>query len=402
MSRDRFGPRLLAWYDHHGRKALPWKRVRDPYRIWVSEVMLQQTQVTTVIPYFERFIKRFPDVRALARARPDSVLHLWSGLGYYARARNLHQAARRIVADHDGKFPRDIESTMHLPGIGRSTAGAILALAFNQRHAILDGNVKRVLARYHAIGVPLNQQETEDRLWRLAERHTPHTRVANYTQAIMDLGATVCTRVNPDCVRCPVRIGCRARKLGTPQDFPAIATRKRLPIKKIKMLLIRDTHNRVLLVKRPPVGLWGGLWGLPECTQKNVRAWCQTHIGFDIRPRQAWPAFRHSFSHFHLDITPIPARARGHCERVMGGPEKSRTHVSNDRTSEAGLLYRVRAGTRPARDGRAGVSKKHRVAPGTADITIENNETVWYNVTRPDARGLAAPVQKLLQRLENT
>ncbi|MBI3570752.1 MAG: A/G-specific adenine glycosylase [Gammaproteobacteria bacterium] len=349
MSRDGFSTRLLTWYDRHGRKTLPWKRVRDPYLIWVSEIMLQQTQVATVIPYFERFIKRFPDIRTLARARPDSVLHLWSGLGYYARARNLHQAARQIVTDHGGTFPHDIERVVRLPGIGRSTAGAILALAFDQRHAILDGNVKRVLARYHAIRVPLNQQETEDRLWRLAGHHTPHRRVADYTQAIMDLGATVCTRVNPDCVQCPVRAGCKARKLGMPQNFPVIAKRNTLPVKKVNMLLIRDTRNRVLLVKRPPAGLWGGLWGLPECTQKNVRAWCQAHIGLDIRPQKVWPMFRHSFSHFHLDITPISARATGLCERAM-----------------------------------------------------ENGDSVWYNVTRPDARGLAAPVQKLLQRLENT
>ena len=348
VSRDAFSARLLTWYDHHGRKTLPWKRVRDPYRIWVSEIMLQQTQVTTVIPYFERFAKRFPDMRTLARARPDSVLHLWSGLGYYARARNLHKAARQIVADHGGKFPRDIESVVRLPGIGRSTAGAILALAFDQRHAVLDGNVKRVLARYHAIRAPLNRRDVADRLWQLAERHTPRARVADYTQAIMDLGATVCTRAHPDCAHCPVRAGCKARKLGTPQNFPVPAKRRAMPVKQVKMLLIRDARDRVLLVKRPPAGLWGGLWGLPECTQKNVRAWCHDHLGLDIRPQKAWPAFRHSFSHFHLDITPIPARHTGNCERAM-----------------------------------------------------ENGDSVWYNVARPDARGLAAPVRKLLQQLEN-
>ena len=348
MSRDTFSARLLKWYDCHGRKTLPWKRVRDPYRIWVSEIMLQQTQVTTVIPYFERFAKRFPDVRTLARARPDSVLHLWSGLGYYARARNLHKAAKRIIAEHGGTFPRELESVVRLPGIGRSTAGAILALAFDQRHAILDGNVKRVLARHHAIDAPPNRRETETKLWQLAERHTPSRRVADYTQAIMDLGATVCTRAHPDCAHCPVRAGCKARKLGTPQNFPVPAKRRAMPVKQVKMLLIRDARDRVLLVKRPPAGLWGGLWGLPECTQKNVRAWCHDHLGLDIRPQKAWPAFRHSFSHFHLDITPIPARTTGNCERAM-----------------------------------------------------ENGDSVWYNVARPDARGLAAPVQKLLQQLEN-
>ena len=268
MSRDTFSARLLKWYDCHGRKTLPWKRVRDPYRIWVSEIMLQQTQVTTIIPYFERFAKRFPDVRTLARARPDSVLHLWSGLGYYARARNLHKAAKRIIAEHGGTFPRELESVVRLPGIGRSTAGAILALAFDQRHAILDGNVKRVLARHHAIDAPPNRRETETKLWQLAERHTPSRRVADYTQAIMDLGATVCTRAHPDCAHCPVRAGCKARKLGTPQNFPVPAKRRAMPVKQVNMLLIRDARDRVLLVKRPPAGLWGGLWGLPECTQK--------------------------------------------------------------------------------------------------------------------------------------
>ncbi len=348
MKRDLFARRLLAWYDRHGRKTLPWKRLRNPYRIWVSEIMLQQTQVTTVIPYFERFIKRFPDISTLARGRPDSVLHHWSGLGYYARARNLHQAARQIVTEHGGKFPRDMESIVRLPGIGRSTAGAILALAFGSRHAILDGNVKRVLARYHALRVPLNRRDTQDRLWRLAERHTPRARVADYTQATMDLGATVCMRANPDCAQCPVRAGCKAYKLGTPQDFPLASKRKAVPVKQVNMLLIRDARDRVLLLKRPPAGLWGGLWGLPECAEANVRAWCRDRLGLGILPRKPWPTFRHSFSHFHLDITPIPARLVGHCNGVM-----------------------------------------------------EPADSVWYNVARPDARGLAAPVQKLLRRLEN-
>ncbi len=350
MNTDAFRRRLLAWYDRHGRKKLPWKRARDPYRIWVSEIMLQQTQVATVIPYFERFIERFPDVRTLARARPDSVLHRWSGLGYYARARHLHAAAKRIVTQHNGKFPRDLDALRALPGIGRSTAGAILALAFDRRHPILDGNVKRVLARFHAIDEPLNRRDVEERLWRLAERHTPRVRVADYTQAIMDLGATLCTRAHPDCARCPVRAGCRAHRLGAPQDYPARGARKTPPVKKTKMLLVQDARGRVLLVRRPPVGLWGGLWGLPECADGDVRRWCRTQLGIDVRPQKAWPAFRHSFSHFHLDITPIPAR----------------------------------------------------VAGTNAEHVMEDGGTVWYNVERPDARGLAAPVTQLLQRLRGT
>ena len=220
MNNASISRRLLAWYERHGRKTLPWKRRRDPYRIWVSEIMLQQTQVATVIPYFKRFVAQFPSVRSLARANLDEVLHLWTGLGYYARARNLHRAAQRIVKEHAGGFPRHYGAVADLPGTGRSTAGAILALAFGQRHPILDGNVKRVLARYHAVDKPINRRETEEHLWQLAEKHTPRARVADYTQAIMDLGAMVCTRAKPQCPCCPLRNSCRAFQLGMPQDYP--------------------------------------------------------------------------------------------------------------------------------------------------------------------------------------
>jgi A/G-specific adenine glycosylase len=348
MSERPISRRLLAWYDHHGRKTLPWKRQRDAYRIWVSEIMLQQTQVATVIPYFECFIARFPDVRSLARAKLDGVLHLWTGLGYYARARNLHKAAQRIVKEHGGKFPRNFEAVADLPGIGRSTAGAILALAFDQRHPILDGNVKRVLARCHAIDTPLTKRETQERLWQLAEKHTPHKRVADYTQAVMDLGATVCTRTRPHCALCPLRQTCRAFQLGTPQDFPMRAAKRKTPVKATRMLMIRDERGRVLLTRRPPVGLWGGLWGFPECVNGNARQWCRKTLGIHIQTESPWPMLRHSFSHFHLDITPIPAR-------LVGG------------TNQA----------------------------------MENAETVWYNVRRPDRRGLSAPVKHLLEQLRN-
>jgi A/G-specific adenine glycosylase len=349
MSERPISRRVLAWYDRHGRKTLPWKRKRDPYRIWVSEIMLQQTQVTTVIPYFERFIARFPDVRSLARAKLDAVLHLWTGLGYYARARNLHKAAQRIVKEHGGKFPRDFESVADLPGIGRSTAGAILALAFDQRHPILDGNVKRVLARYHAIDTPLNQRDTEVRLWQVAENHTPRQRVADYTQAIMDLGATVCTRTKPQCTGCPLRTDCRGHRSGAPQDFPVRAAKQKTPVKATCMLMIRDARGRVLLARRPPAGLWGGLWGFPECIQGDARLWCRKTLGIYIQTESPWPTLRHSFSHFHLDITPIPAR-------LVGG----------------------------------------------TDQAMENAETVWYNVRRPDRRGFSAPVKHLLQQLRES
>ncbi len=346
MSERGISRRLLAWYDRHGRKTLPWKLQRDPYRIWVSEIMLQQTQVTTVIPYFERFLARFPDVRALATAKPDEVLHLWTGLGYYARARNLHRAARVILEEHHNKFPREFEAITALPGIGRSTAGAILALAFGQRRAILDGNVKRVLTRYHAIDTPLNQRATEERLWLLAEKHTPRTRIAAYTQAIMDLGATLCTRTKPDCPQCPLRAGCCARKLGAPQDYPVRATRAPTPLKATRMLMIHDQRGRVLLTQRPPVGLWGGLWGFPECADDDIHAWCRKTLGLKIKTEKPWPVRRHAFSHFRLDITPIPAR-------VVGG------------TTQA----------------------------------MENAETVWYNLGQPAARGFSAPVKHLLEQL---
>lgn len=346
MNNGSISRRLLAWYDNHGRKTLPWKRKRDPYRIWVSEIMLQQTQVATVIPYFQRFIARFPHLRALARADLDEVLHHWTGLGYYARARNLHKAARQIVKEHGGVFPQTWEALTELPGIGRSTAGAILALAFDRRHAILDGNVKRVLARYCAIDTPINKRETEQRLWQLAEKHTPRKRVADYTQAIMDLGATVCTRASPQCAKCPLRKTCRACQLGAPTDYPVRAAARTSPIKATSMLMIRDRRGRVLLTRRPPVGLWGGLWGFPECTDGNARRWCRKELGLDVQTDAPWPVLRHSFSHFHLDITPIPAL-------LVGG----------------------------------------------TDQTMENAETVWYNVRRPDRRGFSAPVKYLLEQL---
>ncbi|MBI3777374.1 MAG: A/G-specific adenine glycosylase [Gammaproteobacteria bacterium] len=346
MSERPISRRLLAWYDRHGRKTLPWKRKRDPYRIWISEIMLQQTQVATVIPYFQRFIARFPDLRSLARADLDGVLHLWTGLGYYARARNLHKAAQRVVNEHGSKFPRTFEAVADLPGIGRSTAGAILTLAFGQRHPILDGNVKRVLARYHAIDTPLNKRETEEKLWQLAERHTPRQRVADYTQAIMDLGATVCTRTKPQCSACPLRTNCRACRLGAPQDFPVRTAARKTPVKATQMLMIRDTRGRVLLQRRPPAGLWGGLWGFPECADGNARQWCRKTLGINIQTESPWPVLRHSFSHFHLDITPIPAQVVGATDQLM-----------------------------------------------------ENAETVWYNVRRPDQRGFSAPVKHLLDEL---
>ena len=299
-----FTRRLLVWHARHGRRDLPWQRLRTLYRVWVSEIMLQQTQVATVIPYYERFLKRFPNLNILAKAPVDEVLHLWTGLGYYARARNLHQTAKRIVAEHGGRFPAEFEQVAALPGIGRSTAGAILALSRGQRHAILDGNVKRVLARYHAVAGWPGVKKVEAKLWALAEAHTPQARLADYTQAIMDLGATLCTRSKPACERCPLAKDCRAHALGRETAFPGVRPRKALPLRRTRMLiLVRD--GSVLLTRRPPVGVWGGLWGFPEIgADADAHAWCRERFGSTPLVSTAWAPLRHTFSHFQLDIEP--------------------------------------------------------------------------------------------------
>jgi A/G-specific adenine glycosylase len=263
-------------------------------------------------------MRRFPDIHALARAPLDAVLEHWAGLGYYARARNLHACARRVVADHDGKFPREIEAVADLPGIGRSTAAAILALAMGKRHAILDGNVKRVLARFHALDVPVNTRAAELALWKLATRHTPARRVAAYTQAIMDLGATVCRRSNPDCKACPVTSHCRARRLGQQTDFPKRGAVRARPVRATIMLMLRDRSGRVLLEKRPPAGIWGGLWSLPELPRTaDLRAVCQTRFGCDALLGKPWPTVTHDFTHFRLVITPQPMTARAPVRGAM-------------------------------------------------------------------------------------
>ena len=231
-----FARRLLAWWDTHGRKNLPWQRERTPYRVWISEIMLQQTQVGTVVPYFERFMTRFPTVETLARADLDEVLHLWSGLGYYARARNLHRAAGLVVRNHGGVFPDTVEAIRTLPGIGRSTAAAIVAQSHGRRAAILDANVKRVLARRHRVAGAVSSSATLDELWRLAESQTPAERVADYTQAIMDLGATVCRRTRPRCPDCPVRADCQGHATGDPERYPEKAPRRKRRLERSRFL----------------------------------------------------------------------------------------------------------------------------------------------------------------------
>lgn len=305
----QFSEHLLAWYDRCGRKDLPWQQARNPYRVWVSEIMLQQTQVTTVIPYFQRFMQRFPDIASLAAAPVDQVLALWTGLGYYARARNLHRAAGEIVAHHQGRFPEDFEAVLALPGIGRSTAGAILAQAMGRRHPILDGNVKRVLARYRRIDGWPGSRDVEQRLWALSDTLTPDRRLADYTQAIMDLGATVCRRGRPDCDQCPVAADCQARQHGDQDAYPGRKPRKALPVRRRRFLLLTDHDGRVLLQRRPPSGVWGGLWSFPELDEhQGIAPWCRQQLALDVEETGTWPEFRHTFSHFHLDILPVRAR----------------------------------------------------------------------------------------------
>ncbi len=302
---QRFRRQVLRWFDQHGRKHLPWQKQPSPYRVWISEIMLQQTQVATVIPYYQTFMRHFPSVSALARADEDHVLQLWSGLGYYARARNLHRAAKIIANEYRSCFPREREALIALPGIGRSTAGAISALALHQRAPILDGNVKRVLTRFHAIAGWPGEKQIEHGLWALAEQYTPHKHVAAYTQAMMDLGATVCTRSKPNCAYCPLRGQCQAYAQQTQAHYPSSKPKKTLPTKKVNMLLLLNNET-VLLEKRPPSGIWGGLWSFPECPDlAALPAWCKQQFGYTLSHQQTWPVLRHTFSHFHLVITPI-------------------------------------------------------------------------------------------------
>lgn len=342
-----FSTRVLDWFALHGRQDLPWQIDPTPYRVWVSEIMLQQTQVATVIPYFARFIGRFPDLLALADAPQDAVLHLWSGLGYYARARNLHRSAQLIRDQHEGCFPTRFELVAALPGIGRSTAGAILALALGQRHAILDGNVKRVLARHFAIAGWPGASGVSGQLWELAERLTPHEQAGAYSQAMMDLGATVCGRSRPDCTHCPLRATCQAHRQGEPTAYPGKRPRRALPVRRVRMLILRDGQGQVLLRRRPAQGVWGGLWCLPELDPAaDPMAWCQHELGAAGEFRNDLPQRRHTFSHFHLDIVASQILLPAPGWRIMDG-----------------------------------------------------DQWVWYNPATPDARGLAAPVARLLQEI---
>ena len=338
---------LLRWYDQHGRKHLPWQQNKTPYRVFISEIMLQQTQVATVVPYFERFMQHFPDVKTLARAHEDDVLHLWAGLGYYSRARNLHKAAKLICDEFQGEFPNTLETMQCLPGVGRSTAGAILALAFNQRAVILDGNVKRVLARLHAIRTPMNEAKTEGILWTLAEKYTPTERIADYTQVMMDLGATLCTRSKPRCSDCPLAKKCLANALGCADTIPVKKATKALPVRTATFLIIKK-GRAVLLLKRPSKGIWGGLWSLPEIANqqdtKALRAYCRDQFQTKTPRFKPLPAFRHTFSHYHLDIFPV-------------------------------------------------------IVETEVCAIMEASQQIWYNLSRPKNLGLPKPIQTIIAGL---
>jgi A/G-specific adenine glycosylase len=349
MSPNQFSQRVLDWFDAHGRKQLPWQNHPTPYRVWVSEIMLQQTQVATVISYYQRFMEQCPDLRKLADAELDTVLRLWAGLGYYARARHLHQTAQILCERYDGAMPLDLAILQQLPGIGRSTAGAILALAAGQRQPILDGNVKRLLARFGAVEGWPGQLRVQATLWEWAERYTPVQRVADYTQAIMDLGAMICTPRRPHCVACPLANGCAAHAQGREMAYPAQKPQRERSVRAIRMLLLRTAEGEVLLERRPPVGVWGGLWSFPECPlEVDIADWCRERLGLTVVVSPPWSMVRHSFSHFQLDITPAPALVTGPISGVM-----------------------------------------------------EGERFVWYNPGHPTDRGVAAPVKRLLATLAN-
>lgn len=344
MNAEQFSDAVLVWFDQHGRHDLPWQKDKTAYFTWLSEIMLQQTQVSTVIPYFEKFRDEFPTIKDLAQAELDDILHLWTGLGYYARARNLHKTARIVAHEMDGEFPQSVTELEALPGIGRSTAGAILSISTGKRAAILDGNVKRVLARFYAIEGWTGSTPVMKTLWHHAEENTPAHRVGEYTQAMMDMGATLCTRSKPACLLCPLQQNCQAYLQGRTSELPIPRPKKQIPVKQTYMLVINDDKTQVLLHQRPPTGIWGGLWSLPE-TSDLRDAIAETGLPLDIDSAVALEPVRHTFSHFHLDITPVKIKL-----------------LEKDLTNHV----------------------------------MEGSATLWYNLRQPQKVGLAAPVKKLL------
>ncbi|ABV86435.1 A/G-specific adenine glycosylase [Shewanella pealeana] len=341
-----FSTRIITWYDNFGRKQLPWQIAKTPYKVWISEIMLQQTQVATVIPYFEKFIARFPDIDTLASAEQDEVLHYWTGLGYYARARNLHKAAQTMQSQFSGEFPTDFDDVLALPGIGRSTAGAVLSLSLGLNFPILDGNVKRVLARHGAIEGWPGKKPVEQQLWLLTENLTPAKDIQKYNQAMMDIGATVCTRSKPNCAQCPVAIDCKAQLSGRQSEFPGKKPKKTIPEKSAWLLVIEE-NQQVQLEKRPPAGIWGGLWCFPQFSQRQELDTYIKDKQLKVISELELTGFRHTFSHFHLDVQPVLIRATGHSDNQI----------------------------------------------------MEQTSTVWYNLTHPPKVGLASATERILADL---
>lgn len=295
---------VLKWYKKQGRKHLPWQKNRTPYRVWISEIMLQQTQVDTVIPYFHRFITRFPSIKKLSSASIDEVLHYWSGLGYYSRARNLHKTAKMIHTTYHGIFPDSLSTLQQLPGIGRSTAGAILSFGMQKRAAILDGNIKRLFARVYTICSPLSDAQALKILWALAEKNLPLKHIEKYNQALMDLGALVCTRLKPKCLTCPLPSLCLSYQSGRTTDIPVKKLTRQLAEHVVYLLIFRDQHGRLFLEKRPPIGIWGGLWCFPSCHHENQISSCCRNHGFSKYTEEKLPDFYHTFSHCRWHIFP--------------------------------------------------------------------------------------------------
>jgi len=344
-----FAEALLTWFDEHGRHDLPWQHPRTPYRVWLSEIMLQQTQVATVIPYFENFLRRFPDLESLAHAELDDVVTLWAGLGYYTRARNLHRSAKICVEIHDGELPNTLDELIALPGIGRSTAAAILSQAHDQAFAILDGNVKRTLTRYYGIAGWPGSPAVEKQLWELSENLLPEKRNADYTQAIMDFGATLCTRSKPGCIECPFNKNCIAYLENRVSELPQKKTGKKIPTRHTVMLVLLNNKKEVLLSRRPAKGVWSGMWSLPEVTDTDqAEALLMRYAKNADAGNTALPGFQHTFSHYHLMITP--------------------------------RLWR-------------GLQARHRIA--------DNDSARWHPLAELASVGLPAPVKKLLESLGN-
>ncbi|UCH46792.1 MAG: A/G-specific adenine glycosylase [Betaproteobacteria bacterium] len=303
-----FASNVTEWQRREGRHDLPWQKMADPYRVWLSEIMLQQTQVNAVVPYFDRFLKRFPTLQHLAEAEEDDVLAVWSGLGYYARARNLHRAARQISCIHEGQFPTCFDDIVALPGVGRSTAGAIAVFSFGQRHPILDGNVKRVFARYFGIEGYPGVKAVADRLWCLAEKLLPERDVQAYTQGLMDLGAQVCTRSRPRCGNCPLAQGCTARLLECTDVLPTPRPKKMRP-QRSTVMLVMEHDGRLMIEKRPAPGIWGGLWSFPEIDAVgNAMQACRSQFGAEVRAIDQMTPIEHGFTHFSLTIAPLLCR----------------------------------------------------------------------------------------------